>query len=93
MTNAKSESAAPPDVEEILEQIKIAPLKTDDEFMAVLKLIDSIKLHVDPTSTAVLQMQTAIRHYNLNKKADQDEMTVVDALLLSLKDPKLPSGN
>lgn len=71
-------------IEETLKQIKVARLQTQDEFMAVLKLIDSTKAQIDPMATAMLQLQAVIKHHNLNKKATDDEMTVVDARLLNL---------
>jgi hypothetical protein len=75
---------SPLTVEETLKQIRVAPLKTQDEFTADMKLIDNIKSQFDPMRIAMLQMAAVIKHYNLNKKATDEEMTLVDALLLDL---------
>ena len=72
-------------VQKTLERIKTAPCVTRDDQMAVMELIDSLKPDFDPTQIAMLQMQAVIKHYNANRKPEDNEMTVADALLLVLQ--------
>jgi 2,3-bisphosphoglycerate-independent phosphoglycerate mutase len=67
---------------EILEKIKAAPLKTAEEHMAVMLLIDKAKRHLDPMEVFLLQIQAILKHYALNKRPEDPEMTLADALLL-----------
>lgn len=70
---------------ETLEMIKTSPLKTAEEHMAVMLLIDKAKRHLDPMEVFLLQMQAILKHYSLNKRAEDPEMTMADALLLREK--------
>jgi len=67
---------------ETLEKIKAARLKTHEEFTAVMLLISKVDKHFDPMEVFLLQMQAILKHYALNKRPEDPEMTMVDALLL-----------
>src|ERR1019366_6370726 len=67
---------------ETLEKIKAAPLKTHQEFTAVMLLISKVDKHFDPMEVFLLQMQAVLKHYALNKRPEDPEMTIIDALLL-----------
>jgi len=75
----------PVSLAETLEKIKAAPLKTAEEHMAVMRLIDKAEKHLDPTEVLLLQIEAILKHYALNKRPEDPEMTMADALLLREK--------
>src|SRR5579863_9991178 len=70
---------------EVLERIKAAPIKTNDEFSAVLRLISKVDKYLEPMEVFLLQMQAILKHYALNKRPEDPDMTMADALLLREK--------
>jgi hypothetical protein len=73
--------------EETLEAIKAAPQKISDEQLEVLRLIDSLKNDFDPSAILMLQIESALKHYNLNKKPEDAPRTMADAPLMIQKSP------
>ncbi len=67
---------------ETLEKIKAAPIKTHEEFAAVMLLISKVDKHLEPMEVFGLQMQAILKHYALNKRPEDPDMTMADALLL-----------
>lgn len=74
----------PAKTQEVLKQIKTAPAATDDEVIALYRLIGDLKGQLDPSAIFMLQIDVTVRHYNANKKPEDAEMTTADALLLGL---------
>ena len=72
------------DLRTALQRIKDAPVKTDDEYMSVLSLINSLNKRIDPGATFVLQIEVTLRHYNANKSPTDPDMSIIDGLILAL---------
>jgi hypothetical protein len=68
-------------LEEILGQIKAAPVRSDEEHMAVLVMIEDIKTKLDPMVVAMLQMESVMKLLNASQNQGAKEHSLAEVLL------------
>jgi hypothetical protein len=72
----------PVNIENTLALISTTPVASDEEHMAVLKLIAKVQEQIGPTATLMLQVEASLKLYNATKNPQDPTRSIADAILL-----------